>query len=557
MKYIQRNSLKGHAKNIVGADNLSPFGKATQSSQSLAGRPENAINPPISNTFSLSKCSYTVPEKTVAWWMFQLSFGAAYITNITIYYRENYSSRMDGFKLFVTNTSTIPPDGYLCYEDPDQGLPNITQNIPCNQLGQYVINYDDKGFLWRTLNSTRYEKPVVELCYVAIKGCQKTFWGSNCDKMCSENCIEQHCYPQNGSCVWGCNTEHCLNDICDKHTAVCTDGCKDTRTGNYCNKCSANKEEDISKLSAQIGLFIGGFLLGALIAPIVCFLVMKKRHFRKKKDNLTPFGKATQSSQHFAGRPENAINPPISNTFSIDHCSHTKLQKTEAWWMFQLSIGAAYITNVTIYYRENYAYRMDGFKLYVTNTSTIPPDGYLCYEDPDPGLPNITQTITCNQLGQYIIYYDNKGSEKNSFPYEGPIVELCYVSIKGCPKSFWGSNCDKNCTENCIERQCYPGNGSCVWGCNTKQCLNDICDIHTAFCTNGCKERRTGNYCNKYNIASAGIVAQTPNGNQPSSLANDGNKTSCSKTKGPNVTFQIDLQKKSIVTEVHITFGGM
>ncbi|VDI06037.1 Hypothetical predicted protein, partial [Mytilus galloprovincialis] len=72
---------------------------------------------------------------------------------------------------------------------------------------------------------------------------------------------------------------------------------------------------------------------------------------------------------------------------------------------------------------------MDGFKLYVTNSSTIPPDGYLCYEDPDPGLPNITQNIPCNQLGQYVIYYDSKGSQENETFYIGPIIELCYVAI--------------------------------------------------------------------------------------------------------------------------------
>ncbi|CAG2230249.1 unnamed protein product [Mytilus edulis] len=134
------------------------------------------------------------------------------------------------------------------------------------------------------------------------------------------------------------------------------------------------------------------------------------------------------------------------------------------------------------------AHRMDGFKLYVTNTSTIPPDGYLCYEDPDPGLPNITQTIPCNQLGQYVIYFDDKGIQQSPTYYEGPVVELCYVAI------------------------------------------ND-------------------------NIASDGRVSQTPSGSQPSSLANDGNTKSCSKTKGTTVTFQVDLQKESIVTGVHIIFG--
>ncbi|CAG2232086.1 PTPRA [Mytilus edulis] len=126
---------------------------------------------------------------------------------------------------------------------------------------------------------------------------------------------------------------------------------------------------------------------------------------------------------------------------------------------------------------------MDGFKLYVTNTSTIPPVGFLCYED-GPGLPNITQTIPCNQLGKYVIYYDDIGDVTY-----GPIVELCYVAI------------------------------------------ND-------------------------NLASGGVVSQNPSGGPPANLANDGIVTTCSKTKGPNVTFHVDLQEKCIVTGLLIVLGG-
>ncbi|CAG2229402.1 unnamed protein product [Mytilus edulis] len=177
---------------------------------------------------------------------------------------------------------------------------------------------------------------------------------------------------------------------------------------------------------------------------------------------------------------------------------------------------------------------MDGFKLYVTNTSTIPPDGYLCYEDPGPGLPSITQTIPCNQLGKYVIYYDDKGSFHVNRDI-GPIVELCYVAINGCQKSFWGSDCQNNCAENCRQQNCFPGNGSCVWGCNPTNCLNDLCDKDTAVCTIGCKERRTGTYCNQYNIASYSLVSQYPSGGQPANRAKDGNKTTCSKTQGTSV----------------------
>lgn len=53
--------------------------------------------------------------------------------------------------------------------------------------------------------------------------------------MCPESCIHQHCYPGNGSCIWGCKDESCLNDVCDKDTLVCKGGCKGRLTGQYCN----------------------------------------------------------------------------------------------------------------------------------------------------------------------------------------------------------------------------------------------------------------------------------------------------------------------------------
>ncbi|XP_071181860.1 neurogenic locus notch homolog protein 2-like [Mytilus edulis] len=214
--------------------------------------------------------------------------------------------------------------------------------------------------------------------------------------------------------------------------------------------------------------------------------------------NLTPFGQATQSSKYHASEAEHAIYPPVSNEWGPDQCSHTAVSRTnvsEAWWMFKFSFEIAYVTEIQIYYRERFAYRMNGFKIFITNTSTIPPDGYLCYEDPDTGLPDITQTIPCNYLGKYVIYYDNKGSQPVF--KDGPIVELCYVAINGCQKGFWGNNCEIHCADNCINRHCHPGNGSCVWGCNPTNCLNDLCKNDTGVCTDGCKERRTGLYCEK------------------------------------------------------------
>ncbi|XP_071159959.1 plexin-B2-like isoform X2 [Mytilus edulis] len=212
-------------------------GVATQSSLSKQwpGKAENAIKSPISNNFEVQTCTHTYPTPEPAWWMFAFSFGFAYITDIKIYYRENYAVRMNGFKLYLSNTSIIPPEGpegYLCYNDTESGLPNITQTISCNHLGQYVIYYQDsKGSL---IGNESYN--IIELCYVAIHGCQMTFWGSTCEFSCPESCKEHHCFPENGACIWGCIGKNCLKDICDPDTGVCLKGCKDRRTGPDCNK---------------------------------------------------------------------------------------------------------------------------------------------------------------------------------------------------------------------------------------------------------------------------------------------------------------------------------
>ncbi|XP_071176446.1 uncharacterized protein [Mytilus edulis] len=212
--------------------------------------------------------------------------------------------------------------------------------------------------------------------------------------------------------------------------------------------------------------------------------------------NLTPFGIATQSSSlsndSMNGKPENAVNPPISNQYSLDNCSSTRLATRDimtAWWMFHFSLGTAYIGDITIYYRENYANRMSGFKLYVTNTSTIPPVGYTCYEDVfslRPPYPNISQTIPCNQIGKYVIYYDVTGSEEGSLIYL-PIVELCYVAIHD-------------------------------------------------------------------NLAFDSSISLNTNGTEQASLVNDGNLTSCVATHGSEIWVQVDLKAVTIVTEIHITF---
>ncbi|XP_071169638.1 cell death abnormality protein 1-like [Mytilus edulis] len=382
------------------------------------------------------------------------------------------------------------------------------------------------------------------------EGCKEGWHGKSCDQACDD-------WYFGYNCAWKC---YCMAGPCNLLTGECPPGgCKKGWHGVAC-EVSAVTDENKALQSIQIGLFIGGFLLGIMMTAAVCYLAWKRRKLRKNKNNLTPNGTALQSSsyQKPRGNAEYAIFPPASNQFTDRTCSQTVTMQNnrEAWWMFQFSVGFAHITDIIIYYREGFARRMDGFQLYVTNTSNIPPLGYLCYADTDPGFPDITQTISCNQIGNYVIYYDTKGSDEGgSVP--GPIIELCYVAINGCPMRYWGSNCDKFCPENCVGQHCFIGNGSCVWGCNAENCLGDKCNRETSVCIDGCKTRRTGHYCNKYNMATESLVSQYPNGSEPTNKANDGYKISCSRTQGHNVEFQVDLKKESIVTGIYITLGEL
>jgi len=63
--------------------------------------------------------------------------------------------------------------------------------------------------------------------------------GEDCNQQCSLKCTDQHCYPGNGSCVWGCN---CLRDNCDNST-ICTEGCNKGYAAQYCNQCKYSWED--------------------------------------------------------------------------------------------------------------------------------------------------------------------------------------------------------------------------------------------------------------------------------------------------------------------------
>ncbi|CAG2203571.1 unnamed protein product [Mytilus edulis] len=175
--------------------------------------------------------------------------------------------------------------------------------------------------------------------------------------------------------------------------------------------------------------------------------------------NLAPHGVPLQRS-NYPNYPANlAIEGPANNKFS-DGCSVTAAGQTYSWWGLQLP-AVAFMTNILIYYREHFAYRMDEFSLYLENgTADQSSNSGLCYSDKGiPGYPDITQKHN--------------------------------LVLKGT----WGTNCATICPDGCIDRHCFPQNGSCVWGCDIQRCVHGECDPKTAVCTKGCVPGLGGRYC--------------------------------------------------------------
>ncbi|VDH93037.1 Hypothetical predicted protein, partial [Mytilus galloprovincialis] len=141
--------------------------------------------------------------------------------------------------------------------------------------------------------------------------------------------------------------------------------------------------------------------------------------------NLALHGVAVQRTNfqnHSAYFAHVAIQGSANNKWN-DGCSVTASGQRYAWWGLQLP-AVAFMTNILIYYREGFAYRMDEFRLYLGNgTADQSSDSGLCYTDiGKSGYPDITQNITCNMLAKNMYFVNRRKSAVC-------LVELCYVAI--------------------------------------------------------------------------------------------------------------------------------
>lgn len=71
---------------------------------------------------------------------------------------------------------------------------------------------------------------------ILLKGCYKTWWGGNCRTRCPEYCVDQHCHPLTGECIWGCRPNNCLESRCTLD-GYCSRGCQSGLAGPICDRC--------------------------------------------------------------------------------------------------------------------------------------------------------------------------------------------------------------------------------------------------------------------------------------------------------------------------------
>jgi len=78
-------------------------------------------------------------------------------------------SRLAGYSLYVSNSSTSKTDGHLCFHHTGAGLPSAYQDRYCNHLGQYVIIYNERNGT-KVYPNKYSERALLELCKVRIFG---------------------------------------------------------------------------------------------------------------------------------------------------------------------------------------------------------------------------------------------------------------------------------------------------------------------------------------------------------------------------------------------------
>nr|ACH42087.1 predicted protein tyrosine phosphatase [Crassostrea gigas] len=132
-------------------------------------------------------------------------------------------------------------------------LPSINEN-KCLATTQYI-------WFYQSHNSSEDCAPMLEICEVQVYGCDVGYYGENCSKSCgvcksgtcdivtgqcdelgcalpglqASACIECEAGFYGPNCTAPCS-EYCKNNMCDRTSGTCLEGCMNGYTGDHCNE---------------------------------------------------------------------------------------------------------------------------------------------------------------------------------------------------------------------------------------------------------------------------------------------------------------------------------
>ncbi|XP_055956524.1 multiple epidermal growth factor-like domains protein 10 isoform X2 [Patella vulgata] len=203
----------------------------------------NAVDRNIDNHCENGHCSHTQDDKPI-WWCVDLQ-GIYNINSMTIYNRNRFEERLQGFEIKISYSGTCNQTGFQsatsCYKDTTstQSVYNVTG---CNQRSY-------KAFSGRTVYVSVSSQSLT-LCEVLIYSaqCNTGYYSiSSCTCQPCNTCYNNTCNPDTGDCNGGCKTgfygkkcqqncnDGCVNNQCSKSNGRCTN-CITGRYGHTCGK---------------------------------------------------------------------------------------------------------------------------------------------------------------------------------------------------------------------------------------------------------------------------------------------------------------------------------
>ncbi|XP_069126485.1 platelet endothelial aggregation receptor 1-like [Argopecten irradians] len=219
---------------------------------------------------------------------------------------------------------------------------------------------------------------------------------------------------------------------------------------------------------------------------------------------------AAQSSNHSNDYwlASAAVDGCHNTTIQSGCCTHTAGDRRMVWWRVDLG-QLNTIDSIQIIYRANFTFRLAGYELYVSNITTSPTDGVLCYHDISATTTAVQLNVThqCPSVGRYVTVYNYRNDPKRYSWYSVyAVLELCEVIVYGCPAGSYGDgDCSQVCPATCYGGNCNPKTGSCLWCIDGKygdtcdvdcsvNCRDRLCDGNTGYC-GGCVDGKYGDTC--------------------------------------------------------------